>query len=188
MEAATTSEQDGSAGVGQTGTVDQVKEKAGEAAEQAREQVQGLAGQSRDRARSEVDRRSTEAGDRVSETAGDLRSVSEELRNQGKDGPAKIADQAAERFDRAGSYLRENDADQFLRDVEDFGRKRPWAVLAGAAVAGLAAARVLKASSDERYATSAQKTAGDQHYATSAHRGGPGSVLPSTAQRGETDG
>ncbi len=129
---------------------EQTREKAADVATQARQKAQGIAGQARERARQEVDRRSTEAGDRIGGTASDLRSVGEELRNQGKDGPARIADQAADRVDRAGSYLRDTDSDRLLGDVEDFGRRQPWAVLAGAALAGFAAARFLKASSRER--------------------------------------
>jgi len=139
---------------GQTQQVaDQAREKAGEAAEQARETAQSLAAQAQDRIREQVDQRSTEAGERVGSTAEDIRSVAQELRSQGKEGPAKIATQAAERVESAGSYLRESDANRILGDVEDFGRSRPWAVLAGATLVGLAAARFLKASSRERYSS-----------------------------------
>jgi hypothetical protein len=132
---------------------DQAREKAGEAAEQAKETAHSLAGQAQDRIREQVDQRSTEAGERVGGTAEDIRAVGEELRNKGKDGPAKVADQAADRIDRAGSYLRESDAERILNDVENLGRSRPWAVLAGGVVVGLAAARFLKASSRERYSS-----------------------------------
>ena len=47
----------------------------------------------------------------------------EELRKQGKDQPARLAEQAADRGDQLGSYLSEADADRILRDVEDFGRR-----------------------------------------------------------------
>jgi len=48
-------------------------------------------------------------------------------------------------------YGSDSDADRILSDAEDFGRRQPWVVLAGAAAVGLAAARFLKASSRERY-------------------------------------
>jgi hypothetical protein len=132
---------------------DQAREKVGEAAEQAKEKAHSLAGQTQDRIREQVGERSTQAGERVGSTAQDIRAVGEELRHQGKEGPAKIAEQAADRIDRAGTYLRDSDADRILNDVEDFGRRRPWAVLAGAVVVGFAAARFLKASSRERYSS-----------------------------------
>jgi hypothetical protein len=132
---------------------DQAREKVGEAAEQAKEKAHSLAGQTQDRIREQVGERSTQAGERVGSTAQDIRAVGSELRNQGKEGPAKLAEQAADRIDRAGTYLRDSDADRILNDVEDFGRSRPWAVLAGAVVLGFAAARFLKASSRERYSS-----------------------------------
>jgi hypothetical protein len=98
-----------------------------------------------------VDQRSTQAGEQVTTTASDLRSVGETLREQGKDKPAQLADQAAERTEQLGSYLTESDADKILGDVEDFARKQPWAVVAGGLLLGFAASRFLKASSSQRY-------------------------------------
>jgi len=121
------------------------------AADEAKQKAQEASGKARDRAREQIDQRSTEAGQRVSSTAGDVRSVGEELRKQGKDGPAKIADQVAERVERVGGYLQEADSDRILNDVEEAGRRQPWAVVAGGLVLGFAASRFLKASSRDRY-------------------------------------
>jgi ElaB/YqjD/DUF883 family membrane-anchored ribosome-binding protein len=148
MESSRTQDQD--SGTAQQ-TADHAREKVGEAADQAKERAQNVASQAQDRIREQVDQRSTEVGERVTTTAGDIRSVGEELRKQGKDAPARVADQAADRIESAGGYLRDADADRILNDVEDFGRQRPWAVLAGAVVVGVAAARFLKASSQRRY-------------------------------------
>ena len=122
-----------------------------EVTDQAKEKAQEAAGEAKGRVREQVDQRSTEAGQQVATTAGDLRSVGEELRKQGKDTPAKLAEQAAERTERLGSYLTESDADRILHDVEDFARKQPWAVVAGGLALGFAASRFLKASSSQRY-------------------------------------
>jgi ElaB/YqjD/DUF883 family membrane-anchored ribosome-binding protein len=129
--------------------------------EQAREKAQEAAGQAKEKAgsrlRSQVDRRSTEAGHRVGGYASDVRSVGEQLREQGKDQPAQLAEQAADRAERLGRYLTQSDADRILGDVEDFGRRRPWAVIAGGLALGLVASRLLKASSSDRYQ---QRTSG----------------------------
>lgn len=122
-----------------------------QAKEQAREQAGQMAGKVTDTARTQVDQRSTEAGEKVTSLAGDLRSVSEQLRSQGNDNGAKVADQVAERAERAGGYLTDADADSILSDIEDLGRRQPWLVLAGGVVLGVAAARFLKASSSQRY-------------------------------------
>jgi hypothetical protein len=128
---------------GPSSTTEQAKEKAQQGAQQAKRTV-----------RDQVDQRSTEAGERVGSTAQDIRSVSEELRRQGKDQPAKLAEQAAQRAESLGDYLKRTDGDTILRDVEDFGRQRPWAVIAGGVALGFAASRFLKASSSRRYESS----------------------------------
>jgi hypothetical protein len=129
----------------------EVKDRAQEAAGQAQEKAQEAAGQAQEMVREQVGRRSTEAGERVSATAEDIRSVGEELRKQGKDQPAKLAEQAAQRAESLGHYLQRSDGDTILGDLEDFGRRRPWAVVAGGLALGIAASRFLKASSSRRY-------------------------------------
>ena len=133
------------------GATAQAQEKAQEVAGQAREQAQQAAGQAKEQVRTQVDQRSTQAGEQVSRQAGDIRAVADQLREQGKDGPAKLAEQAAERAERVGSYLQRSDADRILGDVEDFARQRPWAVVAGGLALGFAASRFLKASQGDRY-------------------------------------
>ena len=125
-------------------TAVQAKEHAQQQAEQAR-------GQAKDKLREQIDQRSTQAGERVGSTAQDVRTVAEELRKQGKDAPARYVEQAADRAERVGGYLEQSDGERILRDVEDFGRRNPWAVAAGGLLLGFAASRMLKASSSERY-------------------------------------
>lgn len=67
-----------------------------------------------------------------------------------KDGPAKLAEQAADRAEKFGHWLTHSDADKILSDIEDFARKQPMAVVFG----GFAASRFLKASSEERASVS----------------------------------
>lgn len=128
----------------ESSTTGQAKEKAQEAAGQAKQKAGS-------QLRSQLDQRSTDAGHRVGGLASDVRAVGESLREQGKDQPAKLAEQAADRAERLGSYLKESDADRILGDVEDFGRRQPWAVIAGGVAVGLVASRFLKASSIDRY-------------------------------------
>ena len=122
--------------------------------EQAKEKAQGAARQAKSKLSEQVDQRSTQAGQQVGSMAEDVRSVAQELRTQGKETPARYAEQAAERVQSAGQWLERSDGDQLLRDVEDFARRNPWAVAAGGLVLGLAASRMLKASSGQRYRTS----------------------------------
>jgi uncharacterized protein YjbJ (UPF0337 family) len=135
---------------------------SGEAKEQAKTKAKEIAGKAQDqmgraqgRLREQVDARSTQAGERVHEAAGDARSVAEELRKQGKDAPARYAEQAADRAERVGDWLRDSDGDRILADVEDFARRNTMAVVAGGLALGFVAARLLKASSRERYSRAA---------------------------------
>jgi hypothetical protein len=132
----------------------ETQEKAREVAGQAQGSAREAAGQARGRVSQEVGRRSTQAGEQVSSTAGDARSVADELRKRGKDAPARYVEQAADRAERLGGYLQESDGDRILRDVEDFARRSPWTVAAGGLLLGFAASRMLKASSGERYRAS----------------------------------
>jgi hypothetical protein len=125
----------------------QVKEVAGK----AQEQMGQARDQARARVREQVDQRSTEAGERIHSVAGDARTVADELHKQGNDAPARYAEQAADRVERVGTWLRDSDGDRILGDVEDFARRNPWGVAAGGLVVGFVAARMLKASSAERY-------------------------------------
>jgi hypothetical protein len=132
----------------------ETQERAREVAGQAQDRAREAAGQARGRVSQEVDRRSTQAGEQVSSSASDARSVADELRKQGKDAPARYFEQAADRAERLGGYLQESDGDRILRDVEDFARRNRWAVAAGGLLVGFAASRLLKASSGDRYRSS----------------------------------
>ncbi len=130
---------------------EQAKEKASEVAGQAQEKAQEARQQVRGKVGEQVDQRSTQAGGQINGAAGDVRSFAQNLREQGKDKPAQYAEQAADRAERLGGYLQDADGDRILHDVEDFGRRNPWAVVAGGVALGVVASRMLKASSGERY-------------------------------------
>jgi gas vesicle protein len=151
MQTYSTPTGNGPSTAGGASATDQAKDKAQQAAGQAKEQAQQAAGQAKGALRTQVDQRSTDAGQKVGGFASDVRSVSDQLREQGKDQPAKLADQAADRAEQVSRYLTNSDGDRILGDIEDFGRRQPWAVIGGGVVLGLLASRFLKASSTRRY-------------------------------------
>ena len=59
--------------------------------------------------------------------------------------------QAADRIERLGTYLEQKSGDELMRDVESFARRRPWMLAGVGMLAGVAAARFMKASSEQRY-------------------------------------
>jgi hypothetical protein len=168
------------------GTGAQAKEKAQEVAGQAQEKAQQAAGQARVQVRDQIDQRSTKAGEQISTQASDIRSVGDQLRDQGKDGPAKVADQAAERAERLGGYLENSSGDKLLHDVEDAARSNPWAVALGGLALGFAASRLLKASSSERY-SSRTSSGTASPYAYRSNTGVGGDLPVPAAGPGVTD-
>jgi ElaB/YqjD/DUF883 family membrane-anchored ribosome-binding protein len=143
---------------GETGAADQAKEKVQQGAEQAKSTV-----------RDQVDQRSTDAGQKLRSQASDIHSVAGELRKQGKDAPAKVAEQAAERVERLGGYLHDSDADRILSDAEDYARRNPWVVMAGGLAAGFLASRFLKASSSDRYRRELPVASSGRYGTTAVH-------------------
>jgi len=119
--------------------------------EQAKQAAQQAGQQARGQVRDQVDQRSTQIGDQATSAADAVRQASQQLREQGNEPVAKGMESIAQRVDSAGNWLRDSDGDKILGDVEDFGRRQPWAVLAGAATIGFALSRLLKASSSRRY-------------------------------------
>ena len=103
--------------------------------------------------------------------------------------------QAAERIERVGTYLEQKTGDELIRDVETFARKRPWMLAGLGMLAGVAASRFMKASSEQRYGdyrrTNEQqwpnRTAGRGAYAgvlvssSRAAEVGPGGALPTAS-------
>ena len=59
--------------------------------------------------------------------------------------------QAADRIERIGSYLEQKRGDELMGDIETFARRRPWMLAGLGMLAGVAAARFMKASSEQRY-------------------------------------
>jgi hypothetical protein len=132
--------------------------QGGSTMEQAREQVSEKAGEAREKATSalstQADERSTQAGEQIRSFGQALRRTGDQLREEGNDRPAQFAEQAASRIEELGGYLERTNGETLLRDVEQFGRRRPWAIAGIGLLAGLAASRVLKASSEQRYRSS----------------------------------
>lgn len=116
-----------------------------------RRRARRAATQAKSKLREQLDQRSSQAAEQINQQASDLRAVSESLREQGKDGPANAAGKLAESTEKIAGYLRDKDSDALLADVEDFARRQPWAVGAGAMALGFVVSRLLKASSSKRY-------------------------------------
>jgi ElaB/YqjD/DUF883 family membrane-anchored ribosome-binding protein len=129
--------------------------------------------------REQVDSRSTQAGEQVSATAQALRTTGRSLHDEGQDAPARAAEQLAGYAERVGGYLTDTDGRKILDDAEDFGRRQPLAAIGLGLVAGIAASRLLKASSRGRYESRQGETSPTPASApTPALAGGPPVTMP----------
>jgi ElaB/YqjD/DUF883 family membrane-anchored ribosome-binding protein len=126
--------------------------KAQEVVSQAKEQVQEKAGQVKgtamDRLRGQLDSQSTRLEEQVTPVAQALRETGTRLEDQGQSGGARAVRGAADQAERLAGYLRDNDSDRMLSDVEDFARRRPWLTGAIGVAVGFIAARFVKATAD----------------------------------------
>ncbi len=161
------------------------QDKASQVAGQVQGQAQQVAGQAQGLLRTQIDQRSTQAGQQVRSTASDIQTVAQQLRSQGHDAPARLAEQAADRIQGVGSYLERSDGERILQDVEDLARRQPWVVMVGGLLAGFAASRFLKASSTSRYETRAGSgDAGGRYGRTPGSTYGGTSSYPSSGTYG----
>ena len=162
------------------GLTDQASAKVHDAASAAQEKASELREQGSARLRDQFDQRSNQAGSQVRSLAEALRRSGNDLRNEGNTSGERLAEQAADRIDRVGSYLEQKSGDELMRDVEAFVRRRPWMLAGIGVVTGVAAARFMKASSEQRYDTHRERS---QQWPGRPGAGSRQSQLPSPQRR-----
>ena len=146
------------------GAVAEVKEKGEELVSSTQEQLSTKARELGEdlsfQVREQLDQRSSQAGEQVQAVGHALQSGVEQLRSEGKDVPARVMTQVAERAEDLGTYLQSAQADRMLTDLERFARRRPWVTAGIGVAAGFVASRFVKASADRRYDASRSKGGG----------------------------
>ncbi len=128
---------------------EQLKQEMGDVVQTAKDQIVDVRETARTRIEEEVDRRRTELGSGARRFADATRQTSRDLRDEGKDLPAMLIDQASSGLDRAAGYLEETDAQQVWSDLRDAGRRMPWLFVAAGVAVGFAASRMIKAAGDD---------------------------------------
>jgi hypothetical protein len=125
------------------------KEQVRNLAQDAKRETSRAASQAGDYMAELVTQQKDQAADRLGGVAGTLRELGTRLREEdGGGGFGHYAVRAADQVDRLSHYLRNRDLVTFLRDTENFARRRPDVFLGGTFLAGLLLARFLKSSSD----------------------------------------
>jgi len=164
----------------QEGLKEQASAKVQDAASVAQEKASELREQGSARLRDQFDQRSNEAGSQVRSLAEALRRGGNDLGGEGNGQAAQLTGQVADRIERVGSYLEQKSGDELMRDVEAFVRRRPWMLAGIGVVTGVAAARFMKASSEQRYDTHRERS---QQWPGRPGAGSRQSQLPSPQRR-----
>jgi hypothetical protein len=93
-----------------------------------------------------------------------VRQSSEPLRNNKQDMIAEYVEKAADQLEQFSTRLRERDVNDLVKDAQQFARRRPALFVGAAFVAGVAAARFLKSSSENRQSDLMQRYPRDDSY------------------------
>src|SRR5690242_2487325 len=125
-------------------TVSTAKEQIGNVAQEAAGQAKNLWSQ----ASSDINNQATQQTQRLTSN---IRQLAEQLTGMADNGesgsPAQsLVREAGQRAHGVANYLDGRQPGDFLTDIQQFGRRRPGAFLAGAAVAGFLAGRLVKAA------------------------------------------
>jgi hypothetical protein len=132
----------------QPGIVDRAREQASNLASQATEQTAQLAGEATQQVRNLMSEQKRRAAERLGTLSGVLRDAAQKLGHDELGGRVGgYAYRAADQVDSMSSYLRTAELQTFVRDTGQLARRRPEVFIGGAFLAGLLAARFLKASS-----------------------------------------
>jgi len=168
---------------GSEGIVDQAKTELGDVASTVQDKAVELKQQGRSKLGETLDQRTTDAGGQARQAAQVLRQSSSQLTQTSGSSPqvAHLTQMAADRVEQLGGYLERTNGDQLLRDAEDFARRRPWMVAGFGLVAGLAASRFLKASSERRYGSSYPTGSSSRYSYSTASPAGGSAYQPSTS-------
>ena len=129
------------------------KEQVRHLAQDAKRETSRVASQAGDYVSGLVTQQKDQAAARLGGVAGTLRDLGTRLEDEdgGGGGFGHYAVRAADQVDRLSHYLRDRDLTTFLRDTENFARRRPDVFLGGTFLAGLLLARFLKSSADRGY-------------------------------------
>lgn len=144
---------------------DDVRQATGEAVQQAGEKLRNAGRQAKDQVVQTARQATSQAGERASNVlaaqktrladevsvfAEALHKAGDTLDERNDQAIGRYVHQAADCIDSCVNYLRERDTSEMVRGIGGFTRRHPEVVLGGLFLAGVAAARFLKASDRNR--------------------------------------
>jgi hypothetical protein len=138
-----------SAGTGTDGArvVDEVKAAAKDVASTAKESVLGLKDQVTERATERVETRTHALADSLESLVNALHAAENALRDDNQESLATYAASLTSYVERSSGYIRNNDMNGLLTDLQKVGRENTGMFMGSTFVAGAALGRFLRASS-----------------------------------------
>jgi hypothetical protein len=134
-----------------------------EALEGAAQRTGGFVGSMKTNAVSQLNAQKTRATDQLENIAASVRQSTRRLREEQHDAVAAVLERGVNELERFTTTLRERDINEFIADLERFGRQQPALLLGSSFVAGLALARFAKASNPGRGWTRSTRIAGSSY-------------------------
>ena len=114
--------------------------------EQGRQLARRAVGEVKSRLAEVTDERKSQATGTLEAIGRTLRQAGDNLRQEGLEPVGDLGVRAAERVDRMANYLRRQDMDGLLRDVQRVARNHPEVFLGGALLCGVLIGRFLRSS------------------------------------------
>jgi len=111
-----------------------------------RDKSRGLVGSAKEKATSQLNAQKARATHQLDNIAQSVRRSTRKLRDENHEAVAAVLERGVNELERFTSTLRERDIDDFLADLEQFGRRQPVLFLGTSLVAGVLLARFAKAS------------------------------------------
>lgn len=183
--------QQGDQGQEGSGIIGGAKSAVQGAASTAQQKASQLAAQGTDQLRTQIDSRTGEACRQTRAIADALRQTGDQARDQGNGTAASIVDMGARRADQLADYLDRTNGETLIRDIQQFGRERPWLAAGIGVAAGMAVGRMIKASTAHRSHGDIEGTSYGSGYGQGGGYGqgyGAGSGYPSGTEYGAGTG
>jgi hypothetical protein len=131
----------------------EVKETLRETKDKIKARTREMAAEARERGEDYVRENKERAADRIGGVSESIRQTADRFEQEKDPNIAHYTRLVADKLEQAAGYIRERDLNQLKHDGEDLARRHPAVIFGGLFVAGLAAARFLKASADRQHAS-----------------------------------
>jgi len=131
----------------------EVKETLRETKDKIKARTKEMAAEARERGEEYVRENKERAADRIGGVSQSIRQTADRFEQEKDPNIAHYTRLVADKLEQAAGYIRERDLNQLKHDGEDLARRHPAVIFGGLFVAGLAAARFLKASADREHAS-----------------------------------